>query len=70
LEYIKEQLPEVTDSQAEIEQLKVSRGNYASFRISINEELREKLLKPDFWPRNIFFGNYFFLRPRPNMPEG
>jgi hypothetical protein len=59
LEYIKVQKPDARDSSLEIEQLKVSRGSYASF----SEDLGKDMLNPDFWPKNVYFGNVFSRKP-------
>jgi hypothetical protein len=71
MDYVKS---EVSDDSAsldlEIEKLKVTRGNYASFRISVNSDSREILIEPSFWPKNVRIDNYSFRKPRLATTEG
>jgi hypothetical protein len=70
LQYIKEQKHEVTESSIEIEQLKVTRGDYASFRISVGKELGDELLSSEFWHEDVCFGTFFFPKLRQNTLPG
>jgi hypothetical protein len=54
----------------EIEQLKVTKGAYSSFHVSVGEDLKGTLEDPGFWPEHVCVNRYFFLKGHLTLPKG
>jgi hypothetical protein len=68
--YVKHEIPEIdTSTDIEIEKCKVSRGDYVSFRLSVNSDFRETLINATFWPKHVRVGYYHFRKPFRPTPE-
>lgn len=47
------------DVPVEVEKLN-AKGNYASFRVSANFSVLDKLQNPENWPKNVAINRFFF----------
>jgi hypothetical protein len=65
--FVSDKLP---DKYIDIEQLKVSKGAYASFRVSASADLKESLGNPDFWLENVWVNRFFFRKAHLSSPKG
>jgi hypothetical protein len=70
-QYLRKRIPDIeTSVELVLESLKVTRGDYASFRISVDKKFRGLLLEPSFWPKHVMVGNYSFRRPSLTNQKG
>lgn len=64
--YVKKRIPDCVPSVERI----VSRGDYASFKISVAEVHFEAIMKSDFWPCGVEFNRWKFRQNVPSVSQG
>ena len=41
---------------------KVSDAKYASFKVGVPRSVKEKVIKPEFWPKQVFINKFYFSK--------
>lgn len=55
-------LKEETEMDCNVEVLKpkIEQADYTSFKVGVPEAIIDHVMRPDFWPKNVFVNRFFF----------